>query len=197
MQVGPLDFKYIRTRLYMYIYLHILLSNFILIKILFSFCALFCNLYMPYVNDNYEEFVSIVQGNVIKKLGTSSHPWTVTASVRVGTGNPSAVLEGNTTLNVVDGWANFTNLLITHFGQNYILDFNISYPDEGENVSLSSDPFTIAGRPIKGSLVSRSTTVVEKALLSVVLELKDEVTLETISNITWRVREINLLCFRK
>lgn len=129
------------------------------------------------------------KGNIIKKLGTKANPWQVTATIRSGTGNPYAALEGNTSVSVVDGWANFTNLLITHFGQNYILDFNISYPDEGENVSLSSDPFTIVGRPLKGSLVSRTTTVVEKALISVVLELRDDVTSEKISNITWRVRQ--------
>ena len=137
---------------------------------------------------NLSDYFFLLQGNRIKKLGTIANPWRVTATIRSGTGNPYAVLEGNTTIMVTEGWANFTNLLITHFGQAYILDFNISYPDEGENVSLSSDPFTITGRPLKGSLVSRSTTVVEKGLISVVLELRDEVTSEKISNITWRVR---------
>ncbi|KAK3107766.1 hypothetical protein FSP39_021797 [Pinctada imbricata] len=121
-------------------------------------------------------------GNPIK----NKSPWQLTATIRAGTGNPSAQLLGNTSVTFVDGWANFTGMYITHFGTDYIIDFNITDPVEGENVTLASDPLTIQGRPITAALVSKSTDIVERNYLSAVLELRDSVTSEVISDIAWR-----------
>ena len=127
-------------------------------------------------------------------LGTTAYPWYVTATIRAGTGNPSAQLIGNTTIQFVNGWANFTNLGIDYFGTGYIIDFNITSPDEGENVTLASDPMDIPSRPITAATVSSTSEVYESTFMSVGLELRDDVTGETISDITWRVCRLSINC---
>lgn len=115
------------------------------------------------------------------------YPWYVTATLRSGTGNPSAQLLGNTTIKFVNGWANFTNLAINYFGTGYIIDFNITSPTEGENMTLASDPVDISARPITAVTISSTADVYESTFMSVAMELRDSVTEETISDIAWRV----------
>ena len=54
-------------------------------------------------------------------------PRYVTATIRNATGDPEAVLGGNSSVPFTKGTANFTNLSISHSGRDYILDFKISY----------------------------------------------------------------------
>jgi hypothetical protein len=89
------------------------------------------------------------------------YPWYVTATLRSGTGNPSAQLLDNTTIKFVNGWANFTNLAINYFGTGYIIDFNITSPTEGENMTLASDPVDISARPITAVTISSTADVYE------------------------------------
>ena len=79
----------------------------------------------------------------------NNSPWTLTATLRANTGNPSGQLLGNTTVTIQDGWANFTNLSIDYQGNGYIIDFNITDPVEGENFTLATDPFNIASRYLR------------------------------------------------
>lgn len=123
------------------------------------------------------------------ELGTAEYPWQLTVSLRAGTGNPNAMLNGTLEVNVTDGWFNFTDLLITHMGTGYILDFNVTYPPEAENFTLASDPFDLDGRPIKINVVDKSSgDIVRNAQFYVSLDLRDENTDDIISDITWRVR---------
>ena len=65
------------------------------------------------------------------QLGTDLAPWTVTASLVIGTnGHPDAKLEGTTTVNFINGTASFSDLQITHQGSGYKLKYHVSYPVE-------------------------------------------------------------------
>jgi hypothetical protein len=101
------------------------------------------------------------------------------------------VLIGNTTVQFVDGWANFTNLGINYFGSDYIIDFNISSPAQGENYTVMSDPLTIPSRRINAVVVETTTEIYEQTAISVSLELRDSVTGMFIEDIKWRVCSID------
>ena len=50
-------------------------------------------------------------------LGSETNPWKVMASLINGTGSvPEAVLTGATEVTFVDGYANFSDLSISHVG---------------------------------------------------------------------------------
>ena len=125
---------------------------------------------------------------MVTELGTAEYPWQLTVTLREGTGNPNGMLNGTLEVNVTDGWFNFTDLLITHMGTGYVLDFNVTYPPEAENFTLASDPFDVDGRPVKINVVDISSgDVVRNAQFYISLDLRDGQTGDIISDITWRV----------
>ncbi|XP_066933159.1 fibrocystin-L-like [Clytia hemisphaerica] len=63
-------------------------------------------------------------------LGSDLAPWSVTASLVPGLENPDAKLEGQTTVNFINGTVSFTDLQITHQGAGYKLKYHVSYPDD-------------------------------------------------------------------
>ena len=69
--------------------------------------------------------------------------WVVTATIRQGTGHPEANFTGNNTAKFIKGWANFTELSISHSGSGYILDFHVSKP-ESADFKASSQSFDVA-----------------------------------------------------
>lgn len=121
----------------------------------------------------------------------------ITASLREGTGsNPSAILEGNLTVQFVNGWANFSNLLITQFGSGYIIDFNVTSPTEGENFTISTNPLTIPSRPIKASIVNMPNDIIVGNFHTFTLELQDGLSSFVLPDIAWRVsNETTFLSF--
>ncbi|XP_060084829.1 uncharacterized protein LOC132564170 [Ylistrum balloti] len=125
------------------------------------------------------------QGQPITQLGTASQPWQITASLRPGGSNALANLTGNLTIEFVNGWANFTDLLITQFGSDFYIDFVLTSPSD-KNFSISSDPLTVTGRPITASVASMTSTVIENNYFAINVELRDEVTSELIPDIAWR-----------
>lgn len=74
--------------------------------------------------------------------------WVVMATIRQGTGHPGANITGNNTAKFQKGWANFTELGISHSGSGYIIDFHISYPDSA-NFRTSSQSIDIAEREVR------------------------------------------------
>ncbi|XP_021369085.1 fibrocystin-L-like isoform X2 [Mizuhopecten yessoensis] len=125
------------------------------------------------------------QGRPITQLGSASQPWEITASLRPGGSNPLATLTGNLTVQFVNGWANFTSLLITKLGTEFHIDFNLTVPT-GSNFSITSGPLTVAARPIKASVTSMTSTVIENHYFAVGVELQDNATSERIPDIAWR-----------
>ena len=129
-----------------------------------------------------------LQNVIVTELGTSEYPWQLVASLRTGTGHPSAMLNGTLQVNASSGWFNFTDLTISHMGYGYIIDFNVTSPQAAQNFSISSAPFDVDGRPVKGYVVSTTTgDIVKNARFSMTLDLRDENTDDIITDIAWRV----------
>ncbi|XP_045208899.2 fibrocystin-L-like [Mercenaria mercenaria] len=129
-----------------------------------------------------------VNSNPVYQLGTLENPWEITVTLRdEGTGENSAYLSGNLSVNSSDGWFNFSDLAISAVGSNYILDFNVNYPSNAEKFSVSSKPFDVPGRPIKANVQSKTTAEIYTGdALDLTLELQDERDCQIIKNITWR-----------
>ncbi|KAL4228553.1 Fibrocystin-L [Mactra antiquata] len=128
-----------------------------------------------------------ISNAVVTELGTAEYPWELTASIRSGTGHPNAMLNGTTTVNCTDGWFNFTDLEISHMGNNYILDFNVTFPSEAENFTLESAPFNVSGRPVEIHVYDRTSgNIVRSSRFSVTIDLLDSNTNEIISDLAWR-----------
>ena len=64
----------------------------------------------------------------VNNVGTKLAPWRVTASLVAGFGGSNAMLTGNTTVEFVNGTANFSNLAISHNGTGYKISYKVTYP---------------------------------------------------------------------
>ncbi|KAK3587659.1 hypothetical protein CHS0354_042443 [Potamilus streckersoni] len=117
-------------------------------------------------------------------VGSAENEWQVTASIHPGSGYPWAVLNGNVTVSFVNGFANFTDLSISHMGYGYILDFIISAPTVAQHWNLSSEPFDVPGRKISASQ-NISGIVIQNDPTKVILDLIDAISLQKIENIAW------------
>ncbi|XP_062574409.1 fibrocystin-L-like [Saccostrea cucullata] len=124
-------------------------------------------------------------GNVVSKLGTNVNPWEITATLRNGTGDPAAQLLGTRTAKYSNGWANFTDLAISHMGTDYIIDFNVTYPIMA-SFSLSSANISVAPRMIVVDIINITSDPLENSYMTVDLELRDKVTSEVIKQVNWR-----------
>ncbi|XP_070541075.1 fibrocystin-L-like [Ptychodera flava] len=133
--------------------------------------------------DGYEEHVD--------NVGHSSSPWEVTVTLREVSGNANAVLIGNTTAQFTGGFANFTDLGISHTGE-YILDFEVTKP-ENLTFQASSSSITVEIRPYSLSVVSSpsSAYVGEVFTTQPLVEIIDDTTGEAAEDIgmkghTWQ-----------
>lgn len=128
------------------------------------------------------------------ELGTAEYPWQLSVSVRGGTGHPSNNLTGTLTVNCSEGWFNFSDLAISHMGLGYVLDFNVTYPQEAQNFTLVSVPFDVAGRPLTIKMYDKpSGDILRDGQFAVTLELRDQNTEEIITDIEWRVSSFGLI----
>ena len=89
-------------------------------------------------------YVKDSAGKMIAALGDESDPWMCTVSVLSG---PGGAVMGTTVVPFVDGIATFDDIFMKEAGNDYILEFGISYP-ETTIASASSQMFTVAGRPL-------------------------------------------------
>ncbi|XP_061168814.1 fibrocystin-L-like [Saccostrea echinata] len=124
-------------------------------------------------------------GNVVNKLGTNVNPWEITATLRNGTGDPAAQLLGERTAKYNNGWANFTDLAISHMGSGYIIDFVVTYPVVA-SFSLSSSNISVTRRSIVVDIVNITSDPLENSYMTVDLELRDKVTSQVIKQVNWR-----------
>ncbi|XP_078617899.1 fibrocystin-L-like [Branchiostoma floridae x Branchiostoma japonicum] len=125
-------------------------------------------------------------GNVVMKLGTVASPWEVQATVRAGSGSDSrAQIIGDNAV-FKDGWANFTNLAISHSGQGYIIDFIIVKPQNASNFRTASNAVEVTSRPLSGKVypITGNLTVNEPFTVSV--GITDRVSGLEIDDIAWK-----------
>ena len=111
-------------------------------------------------------------------------PWYVTATLNTSSADSRATLLGSITVPVVAGWANYTDLGITHSGGPYYVTFMVSEP-EGFYTEMVVE-LDVDVRPLSAGLETDLNPVIDQPfLLSVIL--KDDVTDETVTKIDWKV----------
>lgn len=108
-------------------------------------------------------------------------------SLKAGSGSNSlAELTGTKNVSFVDGWANFTDIGISHEGSGYILEFTVSYPDEVV-FTVDSSPLVVTQRGLKAGLVSKTSDVQQNQGMTVILDIKDSNTNAAVPDINWKV----------
>lgn len=120
-------------------------------------------------------------------------------SLKAGSGSNSlAELTGTTNVSFVNGWANFTDIGISHEGSGYILEFTVSYPSEVV-FTVDSSPLVVTQRGLKAGLLSKTSDVQQNQGMTVVLNIKDSTTNAAVLDINWKVcschRDMMPKCF--
>ena len=133
------------------------------------------------------------QGNVITRLGSISSPWQLTATLKKGAGSDArAVLVGNTSVDYFWGWANFTDLGISHSGSDYTIEIAITRPAEASKYTkLTSTSLIIAARKLTAVVVGMPTSsVIVDRPFSLDVEIRDQDTMKRAYDIGWKVRHV-------
>ena len=114
----------------------------------------------------------------------------VTAFIKHGTGDPDALLGGNLTVPFSDGWANFTNLNISHNATDYVLEYNITIPFEANFTGLS-EPFEVKERVLYFTLVKHPHNANETVPFGQqpLVEVRDAANGELVTNTGWKGRK--------
>ena len=131
-----------------------------------------------------------IDGKLVTNLGHGSlSNWTVTASILVGTGDPMAVLEGNVSVTIVEGWANFTDLSITHNGSDYKLVFNVSKP-AASHFNATSQSFEVKERILYYTITVQPSDANETVSFGQQprIEVRDAANGEIVDNTGWKGR---------
>ena len=135
-------------------------------------------------------------GNIVTNLRhNSNESWELTVSIRAGYGHPDAYLSGDTVISFVSGWANFSDLAISHAGL-YILEFRVTSPQT--NLSVASILFEVKERVIVLNILTHADTSNETIPLNPapLIELVDVGIGQRVTNHDWKgwdwVTETNL-----
>ncbi|XP_065902313.1 fibrocystin-L-like [Dysidea avara] len=130
------------------------------------------------VYDNY--------GEVVTNLGVGD-PWVASINL-TSTGQNSVQVMPDTEVTFIGGYANLTDISITHPGFGYVLTFTITDPPVGFTVDTA--PFDVSERELIISIVQGSqsgSTTIEISPYPIV-ELLDTGILERVANLGWRGR---------
>lgn len=131
-----------------------------------------------------------VDGKLVTTLGHGSLTnWTVMATIKNGSGDSVAVLEGNVTVTLVDGWANFTDLSITHNGTDYSLFFYVNKP-VASHFNASSQPFEVKERIMYFTITTQPGDANETVSFGQQprIEVRDAANGEIVDNTGWKGR---------
>merc|ERR1711936_1520252 len=102
-------------------------------------------------------------GGMISELGDITDPWLCTASVLSG---PGGTVMGTTTVEFTDGIATFDDIYMGQAGDDYVLQFEVSYPVTTVTPATSL-PFNVAGRPLGIQFTEEAPLVPQNSTFSV------------------------------
>jgi len=125
---------------------------------------------MQVINPAPAVYVATSSGKMIANLGDDSDPWQCTASILSG---PGGKLIGTVTVPFEKGVAVFDNLHIDMGGSDYVMKFEITYP-ENSLTPAESQPFEIAGRPLGLEYTDAEVLVPEKLNFTIMPTIWDE-----------------------
>ena len=133
-------------------------------------------------------FLEAADGEQLSVVGGPGDPWIVTATLVSG---PSgATIEGAATASFVNGFVNFTGLLLSNKGSGYSVKFELTYPDNLNIPSVTSRQFITGPRPL-GLVIENIEDQVPEAEIAAVkfsiydLGLQQKATPEVIGALTW------------
>ena len=136
-------------------------------------------------------YVTDTDGKAITVLGDAADPWLCTATI--ASGPAGAKLVGNTTVPFIDGIAQFGEMVIDKAGDDYILEFSVTYPTDTSLPTVQSMPFSVAPRPLglRFDADSEPPLRKENSTFKVVAEIWDEALDEmasssVLSSFTWQ-----------
>ena len=90
-------------------------------------------------------YVTDTDGKAITLLGDAANPWLCTVIVASG---PGGDVVGNTTTAFVDGVALFGDVSIDQAGDDYVLEFSVTYPVGTTLPTVQTMPFSVGPRPL-------------------------------------------------
>jgi len=93
-------------------------------------------------------FTTNANSETLTNIGNVADPWKVTATLVTDTGPTGATLNGTLDAPIIDGYANFTNLLFSHEGEGYIVSFAITFPSGLTIPNVQSIPVSVGPRPL-------------------------------------------------
>ena len=91
-------------------------------------------------------YVIDTDGKAVTVLGDPADPWLCTATILSGPAGGKIV--GNTTTPFVDGIAAFGEMVVDQAGDDYVLEFSVTYPTTASLTSVQSMPFSVGPRPL-------------------------------------------------
>jgi hypothetical protein len=109
-------------------------------------------------------------GTMIVALGDISDPWKCTVSVQSGPG--SGTVMGTTTVEFIEGIATFDDIYMGEAGDDYILQFEVSYPTTSIN-GTTSLPFNVASRPLGFQFTTEPPLVAQNTTFTVAASVWD------------------------
>lgn len=130
-------------------------------------------------------------GRLVTNLGlSSSSNWTVAARIKKGTGDVNATVNGTTTVDFVNGWANFTDLSITHSGAGYVMEFLITKPTTAK-FNASSNAFEVKERDLYFVITKQPSDANETTPFGSqpAIEVRDRANGQIVTNTGWKGRK--------
>jgi hypothetical protein len=109
-------------------------------------------------------------GKMITALGDPLDPWKCTVSVESG---PGGTVMGTTTVEFIEGIASFDDIYMGEAGDDYILQFEVSYPTTSIN-GTTSLPFNVASRPLGFQFTSEPPLVAQNTTFTAAASVWDE-----------------------
>ena len=106
----------------------------------------------------------------VSEVGTEFDPWVVTATLVTGAGS----LINNVTCDFVGGMCTFENLAIDSMGENYTLQFDVTYPTTADIVGVASQMFDVGGRPLSVKFTGLNTLNAEYQPFTAVVSIWDD-----------------------
>ena len=131
-----------------------------------------------------------IDGTLVTTLGHGSLTnWTVTATIKNGSGDPLALLEGSVNVTLENGWANFTDLSITHNATDYELLFYVSKP-LASHFNATSQPFEVKERIMYFTVTDQPSDANETVSFGQQprIEVRDAANGEIVNNTGWKGR---------
>ena len=132
-------------------------------------------------------YVSNANNTQLTVVGNDADPWRVTATLKAGP--VGATAQGSMTVPLTGGFANFSELFLSHEGKDYQLTFSITYPDV-DIPSVDSITFDVAPRPLGVRFDAIDSLIPNADVLNATFNIWDEgqniaATPEVLGSQTW------------